>query len=131
MNILGVIFDSKLQWSDPISHSIKRSMKALNAMRLIRKFFTKRELLSLITSNFYSILHYNSEIWHLPSLKRPLNKVYWVHRPRLLECVTEQIINVSHSITYMPLVIEPPLKWFVFIKWHFAFSSYTTLIIIK
>ena len=52
INILGVIFDSKLQWSEHISHSIKRSMKALNAIRLIRKFFTKRELLSLITSNF-------------------------------------------------------------------------------
>ena len=49
-------------------------MKALNAIRLIRKFFTKRELLGLITSNFYSILYYNLEIWHLPSLKTTLKQ---------------------------------------------------------
>ena len=41
INILGVIFDSKLQWSEHFSYSIKRSMKALNAIRLIQKFFTK------------------------------------------------------------------------------------------
>ena len=49
-------------------------MKALNAIRLIRKFFTKKELLSLVTSNFYSILYYNSEIWHLPILKSTLKQ---------------------------------------------------------
>ena len=74
INILGVLFDSKLQWAEHIAHSIKRSMKALNAIRLIKKFFTKRELLGLITSNFYSILYYNSEIWHLPTLKTTLKQ---------------------------------------------------------
>ena len=29
-------------------------------------------MLQLITSNFYSVLFYNSEIWHLPSLKSSL-----------------------------------------------------------
>ena len=39
------------------------------AIKLIRRFFTTKELLQLITSNFFSILYYNSEIWHIPSLK--------------------------------------------------------------
>ena len=52
-----------------MAHCIKRSSKALNAIRLIRRFFSTKELLQLITSNFYSILYYNSEVWHLPSLK--------------------------------------------------------------
>ena len=74
INILGVIFDSKLQWADQVAHALKRSMNALNAVRLIKKFFTKKELLNLITSNFYSILYYNSEIWHLPTLKASLKQ---------------------------------------------------------
>ena len=74
INILGVIFDSKLQWSEHISHAIKRATGALNAIRLIRNFFTKTELLQLITSNFYSILFYNSEIWQLPSIKASLKQ---------------------------------------------------------
>ena len=28
----------------------------------------------LVTSNFYSVLYYNSEIWHLPTLKANLKK---------------------------------------------------------
>ena len=74
INVLGVIFDSKLQWSDHIALTIKKSFNALNAIKLIKKFFTPKELLQLITSNFYSILFYNSEIWHLPSLKPPLKQ---------------------------------------------------------
>ena len=74
MNVLGVIFDSKLHCTEQVAYSIKRSMKALNAIRSIKKFYTKSELISLVTSNFYSILYYNSEIWHLPSLKFSLKQ---------------------------------------------------------
>ena len=73
-NILGVIFDSKLTWADHISHAIKCSITALNAIRIIKRFFTKKELLSLVTSNFYSILYYNSEIWQIPTLKTTLKQ---------------------------------------------------------
>jgi hypothetical protein len=30
--------------------------------------FTKEELRTLLTANYYSVLFYNSEIWHIPSL---------------------------------------------------------------
>ena len=44
------------------------------AIRMIRKYFTTKELLQLITSNLYSILFYNSEIWHIPSLNSTLKQ---------------------------------------------------------
>ena len=74
INVLGVIFDSKLQWSDHIALTIKKSFSALNAICLIKKFFNQKELIQLITSNFYSIMFYNSEIWHLPLLNSNLKK---------------------------------------------------------
>ena len=75
INVLGVIFDQKLHWADHIAHCIKKSSKALTAIRLIKSFFfTTKELLQLITSNFYSVLYYNSEIWHLQSLKTNLKQ---------------------------------------------------------
>ena len=74
INILGVIFDQKLQWSEHIAHCILKSNVALSAIRLIRRFFTTKELLQLVTSNFYSILYYNSEIWHLHTLKTNLKQ---------------------------------------------------------
>ena len=35
---------------------------------MISKFFNITELLQLTTSNYFSVLYYDSEIWHLPSL---------------------------------------------------------------
>ena len=67
MNVLGVLFDSKLNWSDQVSSAIMKANKSLNAIKLIRKFFSTPELLQL-TSNFYSVLYYNSEIWNSPYL---------------------------------------------------------------
>ena len=58
MNVLGVIFDSKLQWTQHIAKAISKSNSALHAIRLISKYFTTRELLDLLTSNYYSILYY-------------------------------------------------------------------------
>ena len=49
MNVLGVIFDSKLQWTQHIAKAISKSNSALHAIRLISKYFTTRELLDLLT----------------------------------------------------------------------------------
>ena len=73
MNVLGITFDSKLQWSNQVNNCIRKSLRALHAIRLIKSHFTTDELKQLITSNFYSILYYNSEIWHLPNLN-PISK---------------------------------------------------------
>ena len=96
MNVLGVIFDSKLQWADHIAHALKKSMKALNAIRLIRKFFTQKELLCLITSNFYSILYYNTEIWHMPTLKMTL-KQKWLSASAKALRVSNKVMDYNQS----------------------------------
>ena len=72
ISVLGIIFDSKLQWSNQVSTVIKKANKALNAIKIIRKFFTSKELLLLLTSNYYSVLYYNCEVWNIGSLKQNL-----------------------------------------------------------
>ena len=74
MNVLGITFDSKLQWHNQIQNSIQKSKRALGAINIIRNFFSKEQLLTIITSNFYSILYYNSEVWHLPTLSPNLKQ---------------------------------------------------------
>ena len=54
MNVLGVLFDSRLQWHDHIALTIKKSNAALYGLKQIRYFFNPNELLTLITSNYYS-----------------------------------------------------------------------------
>jgi hypothetical protein len=45
IKVLGVVFDSKLNWSDHILYAINRANRALNTIKLIRKFFTTKELM--------------------------------------------------------------------------------------
>ena len=68
MKVLGIFFDSKLQWHCQVANAINKSKQALHSIRIISKYFTQYEKLQLLTSNFYSILYYNSEIWNIPSL---------------------------------------------------------------
>ena len=51
-----------------------KKQKGSRAIFIIRKLFSKAQLLTIITSNFYSILYYNAEIWHLPSLSPNLKQ---------------------------------------------------------
>ena len=75
INVLGIIFDSKLTWAKHIAIQTNKANSALHAIKLIRRYFNQSELLSLLTSNFYSILFYNSEVWHIPSLKPELKQI--------------------------------------------------------
>ena len=75
MNVLGLTFDSKLQWIPQISRAINGANKSLQAVKLIRKYFTKSEIVQLLTSNFYSKLYYGAEIWHIPTLNQNCKKL--------------------------------------------------------
>ena len=74
INVLGIIFDSKLQWHLQINNAISKSRKALHAISLIKKYFSQNELLAMITSNYLSILYYNADVWLLPTLKPQLKQ---------------------------------------------------------
>ena len=75
INVLGITFDSKMQWGPQVSRAIKGANRSLQAVKLIRKYFTTNEIVQLLTSNFYSKLYYGSEIWHLPTLNWSLKKL--------------------------------------------------------
>ena len=93
INVLGVIFDQKLQWSDHVAQSILKSNRALNAIRLLKRHFTTKELLQLLTSNYYSVLYYNSEIWHLHSLKSSLKQKLMSSSARALKACLKFYTN--------------------------------------
>ena len=44
LNVLGVLFDSKLTWIPQINQTIDKAKAALHALRLIRPFFYAIEL---------------------------------------------------------------------------------------
>lgn len=74
IKILGVTFDSKLNWSTHVNESILKSKKTLQAIRLISPNFTIDEKLNIITSLFYSRLYYGADVWLIPSLGHCLKR---------------------------------------------------------
>ena len=49
-----------------------KAQKAVQAIRLIQRNFTKIELLTIFNSNYYSILFYNSDMQLIPSLSNSM-----------------------------------------------------------
>ena len=68
ISILGMTFDCHLDWNVQINNAVKNSNKSLFALKLIRNYFTLNEMKDLLTSLYFSLLFYGSEVWHLPNL---------------------------------------------------------------
>ena len=49
MNVLGIIFDTGLQWGPQITSTLKKANKGLNAIRLIKNYFSTNELLTIVS----------------------------------------------------------------------------------
>ena len=96
MNVLGVIFDSKLTWNDQIAHCISKAKKALFALRLLRKFFNNSEMRTLLDSNFYSVLYYNAIIWLTPELNANLkHNLLTISSNALRSCLMQDNREIS------------------------------------
>ena len=74
MNVLGVVFDCKLNWGEQVSKSIATAKRAIFGLKHLRKFFNFVEMRQLLDSYVYSVLYYNSEIWLTPELNSSLKQ---------------------------------------------------------
>jgi hypothetical protein len=82
ISVLGVVFDSRLCWHNHVEKVINKANKALNAIKLLIRFFNIKELLQLLRSNYYSIFYYNAEVWQLSTLKeKKQNGNFYLHLP--------------------------------------------------
>ena len=104
MNLLGV----KLTWAIHVSIQTNKANNALHAIKLIRKYFNQEEILSLLTSNFYSIRFYNPEVWQIPSLKRELKQIL-----------------LSNSANALKISQRTPDRYESFVNIHIALKEHT------
>ena len=96
ISVLGIKFDSKLDWSLQVENAIRKARRALQGIKIIYKFFSVTERLTLMTSLFYSRLYYGSQVWLLPSLKRTLKN-------RLFSASGAALKLLDNSLTYKEL----------------------------
>ena len=94
MNVLAVTFDSKLNWSIFTANCISKAKKALFA--LLRTFFDKTKMRTLLDSNVYSILYYNASIWLSPDLSAACkHDLLAVSSLALRSCLGNQNCDIS------------------------------------
>ena len=63
---------------------------------LIKKYFSKKESSMLLTSNFFSSLYYNCDVWLIPSLRPQLKQHMLSASARALFIVTPNYNNVMY-----------------------------------
>ena len=68
INVLGILFDSKLNWNIHIASAISKAKKSLFAIKQLKKYLNSIEMRTLLDSYFYSVLYYNANIWLTPDL---------------------------------------------------------------
>ena len=105
MNVLGIIFDSKLNWNAHVANALCKARKSLFALRLLRKFFSNQEMRVLLDSNFYSIIYYNAVIWLTPQLCSTMKQALLsISANALRSCMMSNSTELSfvkiHSMCY-------------------------------
>ncbi len=92
MKVLGIVFDSWLEWSAQVEKSIAASRQATQALGLVRKYFTHKEMSKLITALVYSRLYYAAQVWLLPKLKKILMDRLYSQSGRSLKLIDRHSI---------------------------------------
>ena len=120
ITILGITFDSNLTWDAQYTSAIKEANHNLYAIKIISKYFTNEEKITLLTSLFYSKLYYGSEVWHIPGRTMTQNKklklasanairscdksltIFHTHtqiHSKAKRALPDQILNYKHAIS--------------------------------
>jgi hypothetical protein len=91
LSCLGILMDNRLSWDKQVDKAITESRKALQAVRVVRRFFNREETKKLVTSLVYSRLYYASEVWLLPTLKEELFKKLYSQSGKILKVVDKEL----------------------------------------
>ena len=99
INVLGVTFDSKLNWGEHVSKAISKARRALFGLKHLKRFFNFIEMRQLLDSYVYSVLYYNSEIWLTPELSSTLKQsLLSMSALALRTC-----LNIEHELSFEKL----------------------------
>ena len=111
MNVLGVVFDSKLNWNVQIANCINKAKKKLFALRLLKKYFTPEQMRTLLDSQFYSVLYYNSVIWLTSDISASLkHNLMSISANALRSCLMKENYDVSFENIHLKCKKVPHFK---------------------
>ena len=106
MNVLGVIFDSKLTWSNHVTHCINKAKRKLYGVRLLRTFFTPQDMRTLLDYYFYSTFITMQMCGSQLTLVYNLNKAYYLSLQTPLKVVLCMEIIRFHLMTFIKVMVS-------------------------
>ena len=63
MNVLGIIMDGQLTWSEHIAKNINKLNRLTGALKFVRVRLTRDQFLQVLTSQYYSTCYYGAPAW--------------------------------------------------------------------
>jgi len=73
---LGVGLDVKLQWNDHAREVRSRILKIINGLKIIGRKVNEQQILTVVTSQKFSIPYYASPVWLTPSTSKEVEKLH-------------------------------------------------------
>lgn len=64
MKVLGITFDSNLNWSSQVSKVISKTNRMLHGLKKIRRHLNRQQSKQVTTSFYFSVLYYGIELWY-------------------------------------------------------------------
>jgi hypothetical protein len=91
INVLGIIFDTRLTWDKHVDYCITGARQSLHVLRMVRSFFTEIEMANIITSIYFSKLYYGALVWLLPDLKEKHYRRLYSESGKALKLVDDKL----------------------------------------
>ena len=115
IKILGVTFDSKLNWQTHVNQTILKCKKTLQAIKIISPNFNIDEKLNIVTSLLYSKLYYGSDIWLIPTLNTTCKRKLLSISTQALRIVSNDYLKIFNSNeVHLMLNRFTPAQWSIY-----------------
>ncbi len=75
MKVSGVVCDHKLTWEKHVRQTVAKSSAKLSVLQKLRKFYTQKQFIQILTSQFFSNLYYCSQAWLRSATSKKLGKL--------------------------------------------------------
>jgi len=109
---LGIVIDKGLTWNHHVTALKKRVVKIIGGIRVIRKKLTKREAITVVTAQVFSLLYYACCVWLTPAInKKTLKTVESLHFKTLRLVLKDYKNRISRENVSLETQRLPPDKW--------------------
>ncbi len=101
LKVLRILFDNRLQWDKQVEKVTKETRLSLQGLKTIKRHFTEKEILALVTSLCFSKVYNGSQVWLLPMLKESLYRQLFSQSGQCLSICNKELAYINLHKKYL------------------------------